>query len=84
MREPNHGEVTTWQMASEQLEEYKRNHPPLMPLKDKRVIRWHRITKQIYQKYKRQGLTDPQVCSRIPGITLAYLQDAKKRWGIDE
>jgi len=84
MSESSHGKVTTWYMTPEELDAYKKKHPIIKPFTEaNKTKRWKRITKEMYNKYRREGFSDAQICSRIHGMTLDILEKSKKRWGIE-
>lgn len=76
------GQVTTWQMTPEELAAYREKYPPKMPLKGQKRKYWKRISKEIYIKFKNQGLTDRQILNKFPGVEMGHLVAAKKRWGV--
>ncbi|PFP29376.1 hypothetical protein COJ96_10755 [Bacillus sp. AFS073361] len=78
------GKVTTWYMTPEELEAYKKKHPISKPISElNKAKRWKRLSKEMYNKYRREGFTDLQICTRINGMTLDILEKSKKRWGVE-
>lgn len=77
------GKVTTWKMSPEELAAYREKYPPKMPLSGQKRRYWKRISKEIYMKFRRQGLTDGQILNKFPGLNMGHLVACKERWEID-
>lgn len=84
-----HGEVITYYLSPEELEERNRRRKNIRrdkydKVRARKTIAYdfgHILREKQYDKLKKEGLTDKQIIKKITWLTDDYLQEMKKKWG---